>query len=83
MDAGVEYVGKPEGYGQQKRDHWTNVDYHAPSDEVKSDWDLTGLAADAKLLLAVGYRVAQAESYPEWKPGNEFKAIRDQQSAPQ
>ena len=32
---------------------------------------------DAKLLLAVGYRVAQAATYPEWKPGNEFKAVRD------
>ena len=30
-----------------------------------------------KLLLAVGYRVANADKYPEWKPGNEFKARRD------
>ena len=77
-DSGVEYLGKPEGYGQEKRDQYTNVDYHAPSDEVKSDWDLSGLAEDAKLLLTVGYRVAQSETYPEWKPGNEFKAIREQ-----
>jgi Zn-dependent M28 family amino/carboxypeptidase len=78
MDRGIEYVGKPDGYGQQKREHWTNVDYHAPSDEVKPDWDLSGLAEDAKLLLAVGYRIAQAGVYPAWKPGSEFKAIRDQ-----
>ncbi len=77
-DSGVEYLGKPEGYGQEKRDQYTNVDYHAPSDEVKPDWDLSGLAEDAKLLLTVGYRVAQSETYPEWKPGNEFKAIREQ-----
>ena len=30
-----------------------------------------------KLLLAVGYRVAQADKMPEWKPGNEFKSKRD------
>jgi Zn-dependent M28 family amino/carboxypeptidase len=78
MEAGVDYLGKPEGYGLEKRDHYTNVDYHAPSDEVKPDWDLSGLVEDAKLLLTVGYRVAQSETYPEWKPGNEFKAIRDQ-----
>jgi hypothetical protein len=30
-----------------------------------------------KLLFAVGYRVAQADKYPEWKPGNEFKAARE------
>jgi hypothetical protein len=25
----------------------------------------------------VGYRVAQSDKFPEWKPGNEFKAIRE------
>jgi len=44
---------------------------------VKPDWDLSGAREDAQLLLAVGYRVAQADKYPEWKPGNEFKAKRD------
>ena len=76
-DAGIEFIGKPEGYGKQKRDEYTNRDYHAPSDEIKPDWDLTGAAEDAKLFLAMGYRVANADKFPEWKAGNEFKAIRD------
>ena len=76
-EAGIDYVGKPPEYGRQKRDEYTNRDYHAPSDEVKPDWDLSGAREDAQLLLAVGYRVAQADKYPEWKPGNEFKAKRD------
>lgn len=76
-DDGVTFVGKPADYGKQKRDEFNRRDYHAPSDEVKPDWDLSGLAEDAKLLLAVGYRVAMAATYPEWKPGNEFKAARD------
>ena len=76
-EAGIDYVGKPQEYGRQKRDEYTNHDYHAPSDEVKPDWDLSGAREDAQLLLAVGYRVAQADKYPEWKPGNEFKAKRD------
>jgi Zn-dependent M28 family amino/carboxypeptidase len=76
-DAGVDYVGKPEGYGKKKRDEYTTTDYHAPSDHVKDDWDLGGAAEDGKLFLAMGYRLANADRYPEWKPGNEFKAIRD------
>ena len=44
---------------------------------MKPDWDLSGAIEDAELLLAVGYRVANAEMSPEWKPGNEFKAARD------
>jgi Zn-dependent M28 family amino/carboxypeptidase len=76
-DAGIDYVGKPADYGQKKRDEYTNVDYHKPSDQIKPDWDLSGATDDAKLFLAMGYRLAQADKYPEWKPGNEFRSIRE------
>jgi Zn-dependent M28 family amino/carboxypeptidase len=76
-DTGIDFVGKPPEYSQQKRDEYTNKDYHAPSDQVKPDWDLTGAADDAQLLFLVGYNVAKAAKFPEWKPGNEFKATRD------
>jgi Zn-dependent M28 family amino/carboxypeptidase len=77
-DTGVDYVGKPPEYSKQKRDEYTDKDYHAPSDEVKPDWDLSGAAEDGQLLYVVGYRVANADKLPEWKPGNEFKAKRDE-----
>jgi len=77
-DAGIEYVGKDAAYGKTKRDEYTNNDYHAPSDEVKPDWDLSGAVEDAQLLMAVGYRVANADKMPEWKAGNEFKAKREE-----
>ncbi len=77
MDTGVEFIGKPAEYSQQKRDEYTSKDYHAPSDEVKPDWDLSGAVEDAQLLFLVGYNVANASTFPEWKPGNEFKATRD------
>jgi Zn-dependent M28 family amino/carboxypeptidase len=76
-DSGIDFIGKPADYGKKKRDEYTSVDYHQPSDQVKPDWDLSGAAEDGKLFLAVGYRLAQADRFPEWKPGNEFKAIRD------
>jgi Zn-dependent M28 family amino/carboxypeptidase len=76
-DGGVDYIGKPEGYGQQVRDEWTAKRYHQPSDVVLADWDLTGTREDLNVFFAVGYRVAQADKIPDWKPGNEFKAKRD------
>ena len=76
-DQGIEYTSKPAEYSQKVRDNWTSNVYHTPKDVVTPDWDLSGAAQDVKLLLAVGYRVAQADKFPEWKPGNEFKATRD------
>jgi Zn-dependent M28 family amino/carboxypeptidase len=77
-DSGIDFVGKDPDYGKKKRDEYTENNYHAPSDEIRPDWDLSGAVDDAQLMLAVGYRVANADHYPEWKPGNEFKAKRDQ-----
>ena len=76
-EAGIAYIGKPADFGQKKRDEYTNNDYHKPSDQIKPDWDLSGAAEDAKLFLAMGYRLAQADKYPEWTPGNEFRSIRE------
>jgi Zn-dependent M28 family amino/carboxypeptidase len=76
-DSGVEFIGKPEGYGKQKREEYTSNDYHKPSDEVKPDWDLAGAVEDLQLLFTVGHRVAQGDTWPQWKPGTEFKAVRE------
>jgi Zn-dependent M28 family amino/carboxypeptidase len=77
-DAGVDYVGKSDDYSKKVRDEWTEHIYHTPKDVVTPDWDLSGTAEDLKVLFAVGYRVAQADTLPAWKPGNEFKAKRDE-----
>jgi Zn-dependent M28 family amino/carboxypeptidase len=77
-DAGTDYIGKSADYGKKKRDEYNDVDYHAPSDEIKPDWDLSGAVEDDQLLFAVGYRVANADDLPQWMPGNEFKAKRDE-----
>jgi len=76
-DAGVDYVGKPAEYAKQVRDEWNEKRYHTPKDVVYPDWDFSGTHEDLKVFFAVGYRVAQADKMPEWKPGNEFKAKRD------
>jgi Zn-dependent M28 family amino/carboxypeptidase len=74
---GVDFIGKPEGWGLKMREKWTNEDYHKPSDQVKPYWDLSGMVEDLQLLFSVGYRVADADTLPTWEPGTEFKAKRE------
>jgi hypothetical protein len=38
---------------------------------------LSGAVEDYRLYFRLGYEVAQAPQWPEWKPGDEFKAKRD------
>jgi Zn-dependent M28 family amino/carboxypeptidase len=76
-DGGMQFIGKPADYGQKMRDEWNEQRYHKPADVVMPEWDMTGTREDVKVFFAIGYRVAQADKMPEWKPGNEFKAKRD------
>jgi Zn-dependent M28 family amino/carboxypeptidase len=76
-DAGIDFIGRPEGWGLQMRQKYTAENYHKPSDKIQSDWDMSGAVQDAQLYFLVGYRVANSDLMPEWKPGAEFKAKRD------
>ena len=75
--SGRQYIDKPADYAKQKQDEYTEKNYHKVSDEVKPDWDLSGAAEDLKAILEVGYRVAEGDRFPEWKPDSEFRARRE------
>ena len=74
---GVEYVGKPADFGMKKLEEFTTHDYHKPQDEIKPGWDMSGAVKDLTLYLTMGYRIANAAKLPEWRLGNEFRAIRE------
>jgi Zn-dependent M28 family amino/carboxypeptidase len=76
-DEGVEFIGKSAEFSQKVREEWTARDYHKPSDVVKPNWDMTGAREDLQIYFAVGYRVAEADKFPEWKRNNEFRAKRE------
>jgi Zn-dependent M28 family amino/carboxypeptidase len=76
-EAGIDFIGKPPGFGIKKRQEFTANDYHKPSDVIKPDWDLSGAVQDCQLYFLVGLRVANAAKMPEWKDHAEFKAIRE------
>ncbi len=78
-EGGVDYIGQPADYGIKAREQYVAEDYHKPSDQVKPFWKLDGAVEDLRLLLTVGYWVAEADRFPEWRPGNEFRAAREKQ----
>ena len=78
-EGGVDYIGQPADFGIKVRQQYVAEDYHKPSDQVKPFWKLDGAVEDLRLLLTVGYWVAEADRFPEWRPGNEFRAAREKQ----
>jgi Zn-dependent M28 family amino/carboxypeptidase len=76
-EAGVDYIGQPADYAKKTRAEWNAERYHTPKDVVLPSWNMDGLREDLKVFFAVGYRVAQADAFPAWKAGSEFKAKRE------
>ena len=63
--------------GLEAYDEYISRHYHRPSDEYDPDWDLRGAENDMKLMFQVGRDLADSDAWPQWKEGDEFRAIRD------
>lgn len=66
-----------EEWGEARKKEYNEKRYHAPTDEYSPDWDLSGIIEDIQLLFNVGYRLSNESTFPGWKSGSEFKAVRD------
>jgi Zn-dependent M28 family amino/carboxypeptidase len=51
--------------------------YHQQNDEYHPGWDFSGIIEDAKLLNALGRRLANGSDWPNWSQDSEFRAERD------
>jgi Zn-dependent M28 family amino/carboxypeptidase len=76
LDTGTEFVDKPAAWGKQQVNHYTDVNYHQPSDEYDSSWNFDGMIDDALLGFWTGLAIANGEGMPQWNEGDEFEAAR-------
>lgn len=74
--SGMDFVGRPEGWGKQQREAWEAKHYHQPSDELRPDWDFSGAVEDVRLFFLLGAHVARTPELPRWNKGDEFEAPR-------
>jgi Zn-dependent M28 family amino/carboxypeptidase len=78
MKSGVDYIGRPKGWGTAQLEDYIAHRYHKVTDEVQPDWDMSGAVEDLQLLFQTGWVVANAQVWPVWKSGSEFRGIRIQ-----
>ena len=76
LGSGLDYIGRPPGWGKEQRERWEAERYHQPSDEFDPNWDLSGAVEDARLYLWIGSKIANAARMPRWRHGDEFEQIR-------
>ncbi|NOX70538.1 MAG: M28 family peptidase [Gammaproteobacteria bacterium] len=76
LDAGTDFVDRPAGWGKAQQNHYTDVNYHQPTDEYNDSWNFDGMIADALLGFWTGLAIANADEMPVWNEGDEFEAAR-------
>lgn len=76
LDTGMDFVDRPEGWGKEQVNHYTDVNYHQPSDEYDDSWNFDGMIDDALLGYWTGLALANADEMPKWNEGDEFEAAR-------
>jgi Zn-dependent M28 family amino/carboxypeptidase len=81
FDEGVEMEGKTREEVMKMQDDYTAKNYHRPSDEYDTSWNLEGAIQDLELYFRLGHALAISREWPSWKQGSEFKAIREKTNA--
>lgn len=70
--SGLDLLDGGEAAGRMAADDYTTNRYHKPSDNYDPDWDYRGVIEDLDLFYAVGRKLADESSFPQWKPGSDF-----------
>lgn len=81
VDGGEDLVNGGRAAGEKLAADYRANRYHGPKDEYDPSWNWAGVMQDLQLFYRIGRSLAQSNSWPNWMPGDEFRAIRDKDCA--
>lgn len=77
INNGIESTQRGAAWGKQQKEDYVAHNYHQPSDNYTDTMNTGGMAQVANILFNVGLQLASETTFPGWKKGSEFKAVRD------
>jgi Zn-dependent M28 family amino/carboxypeptidase len=77
INNGAESTEHGEAWGKQKQKEYGDLHYHQPSDNYSPVMNADGMAQVANLLFNIGNKLGNETTFPGWKNGSEFKAVRE------
>jgi Zn-dependent M28 family amino/carboxypeptidase len=69
---GLDLVEGGEAAGRKAAEDYTANRYHKPADNYDPNWDYRGVVQDLDALYAVGRKLADETTFPQWKAGADF-----------
>ena len=75
---GIAVIGQSEGWGSQEEQRYLAGHYHRPSDELRGTWDYEGMLQEVRLLIRLGWVMAETTEFPAWTSDSEFGSAAQQ-----
>ena len=69
---GMNSVKNGPEWGKEQHDLYRDQNYHAPSDEFDSSFDMGSVVQVSQLMLEMAQLLANERAYPQWKEGADF-----------
>jgi Zn-dependent M28 family amino/carboxypeptidase len=76
LKPGIDFIGKPAGWGKEQAEDFEAHRYHQPSDQFDPNWTYDGMIEDTRLGFFAALSIADNPTLPTWNPGDEFEAAR-------
>ncbi len=70
---GVDFVGRPNGWGQEQENIYNEQRYHQPSDEYQPTFRYAGMAQEVRVTVRTARAIANAPGMPRWLPSSELQ----------
>ena len=77
IGSGNDLVDGGKAAGEAAGKDYNEHRYHKPGDEYDPGWKLDGVMDDLNAAYGVGRELADSDRWPNWYPGNPFRATRD------
>jgi Zn-dependent M28 family amino/carboxypeptidase len=78
LESGVDFVGKPSGWGEEQSKEYTEKRYHQPSDELLPWFTYDGVLQQLRVMLRTAVAIADSPGQPVWASGSEFREVGEQ-----
>ncbi|HVH10410.1 MAG TPA: M20/M25/M40 family metallo-hydrolase [Gemmatimonadales bacterium] len=73
IEPGIDFVGRPPGWGREESERYTRERYHRPSDRYRASFRYDGMAQQVRVAVRVALALANAPTLPQWLPRSEFQ----------
>ena len=73
IESGIDFPGRPTGWGEQQARLFNDERYHQPSDEYNPSFNYDGMAQQVRVMMRMVLAVADSPEWPRWLPTSEFQ----------